>query len=88
MALTLKELRTFLYDVRLKWYDIGLELEIDDNDLDVIKSVNNNDPSKCLVELIKVWLKLEPTWKALAEALGAQAVREKALSKKGENWYR
>lgn len=84
MALTLKQVRNFLYLVRLKWYDIGLELEIKIEDLDEIKAVNHNDPSKCLTEMIKVWLTLEPTWEALADALQAKAIKEIALSRKGK----
>lgn len=86
MALTLTKVRDFLYGVRLKWYDIGLELEIEEEELDVIKHKENNDPSKCLREMIKVWLKSvdkPPTWEALAEALKAKAVNEVALARKG-----
>ena len=80
----LKEVRSFLYAVRLKWYDIGIELDIDPVELDEIKEKHNNDPSKCLREMIKVWLRsLTATMKALEDALGSPAVNEKKLASKG-----
>ena len=83
----LKKVRDFLYDVRLKWYDIGLELEMDQTELDVIKSKYKDDPNDCLREMVSAWLKSfenPPTWEALAEALSSRAVNEKKLAKSSE----
>ena len=74
MILTVKDLkhvRKILNRVRRKWYKIGIELEIDTDQLDTIKSVTD-DPDDCLIEMLKVWLKSldpVPTWVALSEAL-------------------
>ena len=88
MALTEKDLRKvrdFLFEVRLKWYDIGIELDMEQEELDVIKQHNHNEPSKCLSEMVTSWLKSydNPTWQALAGALESRVVNEKKLAKTG-----
>ena len=86
MTLSLKHLKTIrglLYSIRWKWYDIGIELEVDVNLLDDIKSRCHGDASQCFLEVLKVWLKSAPTWQALSDALTAEAVNEEALAEKG-----
>ena len=82
MALRLKDIREFLYEVRLKWYDLGIELDCDITDLDVIKLMHQN-PKDCLREMIKNRLKFVDnplTWSAIAKALSAAAVDEEELA--------
>lgn len=84
----LRQVRDFLFQVRLKWYNIGLELGIDVTDLDEIKYTNNDIPRKCLLEMLKVWLNLvenSPTWKALSKALRTEPIDELALAEDGVN---
>ena len=82
MALSMKDLkhaRKLLYPIRNKWYDIGIELDLNTAELDVIKSQYNDDPAECLLEMIKIWLRSIspcPTWDVLAEALRAEAINE------------
>ncbi len=88
--INLKRVRTLLYTVRAKWYDIGVELEIHSGTLESIKR-QYSDPKDCLNEMIKEWLKSinpRPTWKALADALKAEFVNEIALAEKAlaEGW--
>ena len=81
----LRDVRRLLYPIQLKWYDIGIELGLKVTDLDYIKIVNNSDPTKCLTEMLKVWLKSidpSPTWKALGIALEASPVHEVELATK------
>lgn len=83
--LSLKEVRNYLYSVRLKWLDIGVELEVDETELKAIRKRCREDPGDCLLEMIGEWLRsvdgpVRPTWKALAEALRAKAVNERALA--------
>ena len=86
-ALRLKKFREFLFDVKLKWYDIGIELEIKQEELDVIKRINHEDPSACLLKMIAGWLKSttdeKKAWKTLADALNSKPVNEKALAAEG-----
>ena len=85
----LKKVRDLVFSARVKWYDIGLELNIDPGTLDSIR-YQYQDPKDCLTEMLKEWLKnIEPlpTYKGLAKALSARAVRETALAKEG-GWIR
>jgi hypothetical protein len=79
--------RTFLLNVRLKWYDIGLELGVKEIDLEEIKLQYGNKSAECLREMIKKWLKFfpdRPTWGKLATALEAPAVDEPELALAGK----
>ena len=81
----LKSVRKLLFGVRRKWYDIGIELEIPIEKLDTIRA-KQADYGACLIEMIKEWLNSEvaATWKALAEALRAEPVKEVKLADEGE----
>ena len=69
---TLKELNHYITDMAPFYYDIGLELDIVNSKLKIIK----NDPSlsnhkeKCL-KMLQVWLEADTTatWKKLCDAL-------------------
>lgn len=83
MALGLKEIREFLYEARLKWYNIGIELDCDLTELDVIKLKHREDPTNCLTEMIRFKICDTPlTWNVIAKALSAKAVDEKKLAAK------
>ena len=82
----LKRVRKLLLEVKSKWYDIGLELDIDPDTLDDIKDKFKDNHQDCLTEMLKVWLKStnpKPTWTALGDALKDEAVDEVELAKKG-----
>ena len=59
-----------LNDTRVKWYDIGLQLCMSVGTLDAIKE-HHDDPSHCLRETLKTWLKTCPssTWKNIVDTL-------------------
>lgn len=79
-----KEVRNFLYDIRWKWYDIGIELDVDGVKLDAIKAMKNNEPSACLYKMIQERLKdvENPlTWRVIAEALNAKTIGEMTLAR-------
>lgn len=80
----LKQVRNFLHDIRHKWYDLGIELNITPEDLDDLKS-RCSTPVDFLREMIRLWLKSvgPPTWKVLANALGSKAINEVKLAQKG-----
>lgn len=83
----LKEVRALLHRIRERWYDIGIELNIDIGELDIIRQ-KHDDPGDCLLEMIKIWLRSispqQPSWKILAEALGGSILNELALAEEGE----
>jgi hypothetical protein len=83
----LKDVRALLFAVRKKWYNIGIELGLNVDKLDVIESKHEDDPDRCLVEMIKMWLKSinpSPIWSTLACALRADAVNEVVLADEGK----
>ena len=83
----LTKVRKFLLPVRLKWYDIGLELSIKDEELDEIEAKYYRDFKTCLREMLKIRLRCidNPlTWKEVAKALKSKAIDEQALALKGK----
>ena len=67
------------------WHNIGLELGISSGSLDSIEASANQNPGKCMTDMIKDWLNSgtpQPTWAALVEALKSPMVGLGDLSKK------
>ena len=56
-----------------KWYDLGLQLELKDAELEVIKRENQGNLKACQREMFRVWLRMTPTpsYQQLVEALVA-----------------
>ena len=59
-----------------KWYEIGLELNIDKKTLDQFKAIHTESENECFYEVIQVWLssKEEKTWRILVNALCSRTV--------------
>ena len=55
----------------IEWYDLGLQLDIDDHELDVIQKDHRGDVSACRREMFRTWLKNFPiaTYQQLVQAL-------------------
>ena len=86
----LKTVRSEVYSVAVKWYDLGLELGISPDDLDVIKVAQKNMPTNCLLEVLKQWLSGVdpfPTWKALVTALCSPAIGEQQIAQALDSHY-
>ena len=69
---TLKLLHKELYKKADKWEDIGIQLDIDVDLLEKVKSENNGDSKNCLREILKILVKkedLQPSWIDIVEAL-------------------
>ena len=74
--LSIKEVQRAAWDARSKWYNIGLELNIDQGTLDVIEG-DGKSTDKQFRAMLTTWLKMvdpRPTWEALAEALRSPTV--------------
>ena len=56
-----------------EWYDLGLQLGVEDEDLDVIKRDNPGNLKACKREMFRAWLKItpNPSYQQLVEALTA-----------------
>ena len=66
-----------------KWYDVGMQLRVSVDTLDAIKEKNPNNPSSCLRETLKTWLKefpQSPTWNNIIDALRSNVVGEVRLA--------
>ena len=72
----LRKVQRATWEARAKWYNIGVELEIDPGTLDTIKG-NNDDIDDRFRAMLMTWLKTvepKPTLAALAEALQSPTV--------------
>ena len=56
-----------------KWYNLGLQLGIEDTELDVIEENNPKDIDTCKRKMFQAWLKITPSssYQQLVEALVA-----------------
>ena len=78
---------TLFHTVADKWKFIGIYLHLPMATLDTIATKNQNDPQKCLMDMLDAWLKRvepPPTWSSIiktVEFLGneqlAKELREK-----------
>ena len=74
-----------VWEARVKWYFIGLELGISPGTLKAIKKNNNQDPDECLTAMLEYWLnngKPKPSWAAVAKALKSPMVGNAELAEK------
>jgi hypothetical protein len=81
----LRDVLKTMWEARVKWYYIGLELSISPGTLDSISKANNQNPDDCLTVMIKDWLrsgKPKPSWAALANALKSPMVGYAQLAEK------
>ena len=72
----LRKVQRAAWDARAKWYNIGLELDIDPGTLDTIKRDNDNSDDRFRA-MLTTWLKMtepKPTWEVLVEALQSPTV--------------
>ena len=69
-----------------EWYDLGLQLGVEDEELDVIKGNNTRNLRACKREMFRAWLRIaaNPSYQQLVEALIAVGDVKEAdqLSKK------
>ena len=54
-----------------KWYNLGLQLEIEDKELEVIEENNRGDSDVCKRKMFQAWLRItpSPSYQQLVEAL-------------------
>ena len=72
-----------LHQVSHKWFSLGVQLQIPFATLISIELDNNHQTSKCLLEMLTVWLQRinpSPTWSVLIEALESPFVDERLLA--------
>lgn len=77
--MTIKDLARIqadLWDARSKWFNLGLQLGVAIEVLEVIKEKNLKNADDCLTELLAYWLRQakSPTWNAIVSALRFKTV--------------
>ena len=73
----LKNIKECAYPARSKWYNIGINLDIDVGTLEAIEKDNMGKSDACFRELLTKWLRRDdpvPSWKTLTDALQSQTV--------------
>ena len=89
--LTIKDLaivQAALWEARPMWYNLGLQLDMAVDDLDVIKRSNLQNDDECFTDLFRRWLRRadpQPTWEAIVKALQSPTVSLSQLACKIEN---
>jgi hypothetical protein len=78
----LRDLIEILYPACTRWDILGLILRVEPSELEKIEKENQRDCSKCLLEMLKWWLRNIPncSWSLVAEAL--EKTRDKQLATK------
>lgn len=64
--------QTAVWELRAKWYNIGVALGISVGTLNATELKHHYNPDRCLTDVLTEWLrqgKPQPTWDALCEAL-------------------
>ena len=88
--LDLKTVQVELWDVKCKWYNLGLELDLDKSSLDAISANRHEQVEDCFREVLSQWLDLatpSTSWKALVKALRSPAVDFPQVASKIESKY-
>ena len=89
--LTIKDIaivQATLWEARPKWYNLGLQLNMAADDLDVINRRKSQSDDECLTDLLCQWLRRtdpQPTWEAVVKALQSPTVNLSQLAFKIEN---
>jgi len=72
----LGKVQLLLFEARLKWFNLGVQLGIDDTTLNSIKMKYPSDADNCFKEMLCHWLKMDPppTWDRLLSALESDVI--------------
>ena len=81
-SIKLKDVYEDVVSISHKWYDLGLQLELEEGTLKTIKSDNPENSQHCLREMLSTWLKFDPrpTWHTLCAALRSRTVGAETLA--------
>lgn len=80
----LRKLQTLVWDARINWFNLGLELRLKENTLKVIEINCNHKVETCFREMLSEWLRAIdplPSWEGLLVALKQPPVACKKLAK-------
>ena len=62
------------------WYDLGLQLDLEDSRLEAIKSTNHGNTEECRRDMFRTWLRsqTDPSYQQLVRALVAIGEQKEA----------
>ena len=86
----LKDLENELTPIATKWREIGIQLDLTPEELEIINVEEKDSIRRKLISMLTKWLKQvipQPSWKGLVVALSSQAVDEEGLATKLEQKY-
>ena len=87
----LKVVQEILWEVRSKWRNLGLQLDMKIEDIEAISARGmSSNPDDCFTDCIKCWLRQSdpsPRWTSLIKALKSSTVGFPDLAKKLEREY-
>ena len=67
-----------LYEVRAKWYGLGVQLGMKTSDLDAFETQYQNNLDRCLIKMLSDWLSRTdpspPSWQRVVDALSSPAI--------------
>ena len=81
-------MKALYHKVADKWEPIGIHLDLPSATLSTIATEHPNNPHKCLIKMLNIWLNEAdplPTWSAIIEAI--QFIGEKQLSRELQQKY-
>ena len=77
-----KDLVKELYEIKEKWYDIGLLLELSSKTLADLDQKYDGDCSICIIHVAEIWLKetIFPSWYDIIDILKSEKINEKGMA--------
>ena len=80
-----------LHEVRDKWYNLGVQLNMKTSDLNAIQIQYMNNPDNCLLHMLSFWLdKAEsspPTWQRVVDVLCCAPINRPLIAEQIRNRY-
>jgi hypothetical protein len=90
VGLNLKNLLEELADCFSKYYNIGVQLDIDDGKIAEFEQNHSRNAARCFAAVISHWLEgnaAPVTWETLLAALKSRSVNKKGLAQELEGKY-
>lgn len=72
-----------MWDARIKWFELGVQLDIGVVELQVIKQDHPEGVESCFREMLLTWLKMinpQPSWEIMVTALEHDSVKHGDLA--------
>lgn len=93
-TLTQDDLKTVvneLYSASDDWYPLGIQLNVELSELNMIETQHAYRHKKCLIAMLSIWLNktdhYPPTWQRLVDALSSRSVGQQGIAEKIKKTY-